>query len=352
MEISFLVADMRYSEAEGTQICEIQHGVPSTFKGEAFSNNGVSFIANNLVDCLNRYYSHSWVQINAFQDKNLVQRFRHDPTWLTFESLKDLDTEAYFCMQASNPVYNPKDLSFYHGFLFMEPIKSDEWESIAKSHPGIVIIDKAIHQYRRDKVTMSEFFVDHPVLQNHKPKWKAFEKKYTDNLAKMIFEAIPSNRFVIKPVAKFKGKGVIIADRAEMDAKLKYIFKETNKKPPGYDPTFDDWFRDNSDQFIVEAFAEADPIQATHLKGKFYSPTLRVAYLLIYNKETVEIVCLGGYCSLPRKALSEKGSLNDKYKSCCKIPYYCKADPVVMQKAINETLVVMKIIYQRMLERL
>src|SRR5438105_10554090 len=84
VDVSFLIVDMKYSNENGIQICEIQHGVDSAFKGEAFTNGGKSMIAENLLSELNKYYPLSWALVNNIADLNVKARFRKDEQWQEF----------------------------------------------------------------------------------------------------------------------------------------------------------------------------------------------------------------------------------------------------------------------------
>ncbi len=95
---------------------------------------------------------------------------------------------------------------------------------------------------------------------------------------------------------------------------------------------------------------ESDPIAAAHLENKIYDPTMRVAFLLVYNNQTIEVKFLGGFWKLPRYPLSVEGiTLNDRHKTVCKPPYYCKIDPEVLDEVEQQLSVALHLLYQQML---
>ena len=349
VDVSYLIVDMKYHNERGVQICEIQHGVASTFKGEKFSNNGTSFIAQNLVHELDKFYEKSWVEIKAVADVSAKDLLSQDNQWIKVNNLKDLEKDNQFLLRASLPVYDPEDLFSYHGFVLMNTRQIAEREILKAKYPGVLFIDNGSYIYRRDKYKMSQLLRGHPVTEKHKPKWGSYKTKYNKNLAKKINKEIRSDLLVIKPLDEFKGKGVIILKKEDLDKVLKGILTKDITKLDNKDPAYQYWMTHELDQFVVEEFIHTDPVAVPHLNGNLYSPTLRLVFLLFYNKRNIEIVCLGGYYSLPQKALSEEGSLNEKYKSYCVLPYYCKADPEIMKKAEAQLREVLTIVYRKML---
>lgn len=351
VDVSYLAVDMIFSRERGVKICEIQHGVPSTFKGEIFANGGKSTIAENLLQQLGRYFPLSWVKTGDFPDLIMKKGFLQDSRWKNIVSLNSLSRNSTFLKAAAMPVSDPSDLSAYHGFVFCMPKKSDERASFQKKYPGVVAIDNASYHYRRDKLMMSKLLLDHPLLEAHKPKWAAYPTKYSPELAGKILQDIDSPLLVIKPVGELKGYGVIIVHQDDLEQVLMCILLKKPELAPDQDPAYAFWQKDRSSQFIVEAFAEADPVSFPHLDGKFYSPSFRQVYLLVYNNKKIEVICLGGYYKLPKKSLEEEGSLNQKYKSCGEVPYYGMLEEDVMEQAAAEIRPVLEIVYQRMLSR-
>lgn len=349
VDVSFLVIDMKYNSERGVQICEIQHGVPSIFKGERFSYDGKSYIAENLIKELSRFYPKSWAEVNFIADVSVREEINKSSRWSAFKNATSLMNNTVFKRKASQPPSQPDDLSTYHGFVLMSAIKSSSREKLRNKYPGIVPIDNASYMYAKDKLKMSELLQGDPLTEQHKPKWGIYQRKYNPNLAEIINEDIGSDILVIKPLGEYKGTGVLIINKEDLPQALEGILQKVPNQSLLDDPAYQYWLTSDASSFIVEEFIDSDPIVVPHLDNKVYSPTLRLAFLLYYNKGTVDIVCLGGYCSLPKKALSEEGTLNEKYKSCCELPYYCKPDPEMRINSEAQLKEVLYIVYKKML---
>ncbi len=350
VDVSFLVVDMKYSKNKEVKICEIQNGYQSSFQGGRFSNGGTSLIAQNFMNELDKYYDKSWVKVRGMSDKELKNEFLNNKRWSTLGTNDDLIRDPIFLSNASKAVNDRNDLQSYHGFVFLKPNKSDHGEEFRKKYPGVVVIDSAVNPYSWDKQKMSSLLRGNPLTEKHKPKWGFYQTKYEPDLAEKINRDIGSSMLVIKPINAFKGNGVIIVKKEDLNRVLKYILdNEIEDLTDIDDAAYDFWNSYTSDTFIVEEFIDSEPIAVPHLENKLYCPTLRLAFLLTYNKQKIEIICLGGYYKFPEKALSEEGSLNEKYKTCCEPPFYSKPDPILMKDAERQLKEVLHIVYQKML---
>lgn len=353
VDVSFLVVDLKFHPVRGAQICEIQHGVPSGFSGESFANGGTSYIAQNFFKIMNGFYSKSWVEVEAFSDLTLRAGFSRNIRWTSIKNVEDLETKRRFLTSAALPVDDPMDLSSYHGFVILRPRKTDDRESFRNKYPGVVVVDNATYMYRRDKLMMTELLMGNPLTEKHKPKWGIYSREFQPGLADRIKQDIGSDILVIKPLDAFKGYGIIILNKEDLELALEYIFKREDglaaNTLPSNDKEYQYWLSATTDYFIVEEFIESDPVKVPSLGGKLFSPTLRLAFLLFYNKGTIEVICLGGYDKYPKKAVTDKGTLTERFKTCGEFPYFGKTDPKIMKKAGAQVGEVLKIIYQKML---
>jgi hypothetical protein len=306
VDVSFLIVDLKYSLEKGAQICEIQHGVPSAFKGNAMLYDGQELIAQQLVNCLDGFYEKSWAAINLFADPTIKKLLSENVHWQKVNKFGDFDNNKEFLIKAALPVYDQTDLSAYHGFVFMSPLVKVNRSNFQKKYPGVVLVDNAFYGYATNKYRMTELLMGHPLTEQHKPKWGLYQKNDKD-LADRINSEIGCDILVIKPTDQYRGEGVIILRKEELKSVLPYLFDKKTKKIVYEDPAYEFWRRGDSSEFIVEEFIEVEPVSVPHLDGKLYSPTLRLAFLLFYDKQEIDVVCLGGYYTLPKKALSEEG---------------------------------------------
>ena len=154
---------------------------------------------------------------------------------------------------------------------------------------------------------------------------------------------------VIKPFSAFKGDGVIIVSREDLDDTLSYILNPSSSLKKNPDRSYHHWYYNQDTKFLVEEFVTADPMPVPHLDNQLYSPTIRAVYMLCYDQQKISTQFLGGYVSLPCRALSEEGTLNEHHKSICELPFYCKADPSVMHEVETCLNEILPILYAEML---
>ena len=345
IDVSFIIVDLKYNEERGAQICEVQHGVPSAFRGHAMLYEGKNLIAEHLLNGLSGYYEKSWAAIDSFADPSTKKLLKDDAHWSKVSSFKELEQTQEFLNYAVRPVKDPSDLSQYHGFVFMSPNTAIDREIFQKKYPGVVLIDNAFYNYADNKFKMTDLLMGHPLTEQHKPKWGLYQKN-DENLADKIITEIGSDILVIKPTHEYLGKGVIILRKEELKSTLEHLF---NNSRDFQDPAYTYWKDNKSRDFLVEEFIEVLPVSFPHLENKFYSPTLRLVYLLFYDKQEIHIKSLGGYYTLPKNSLCEEGSLNEQYKSCIRMPFFGKVDPVLREAAESDMYEVLKVIYMKLL---
>ncbi len=349
VDVSFIIVDLKYHPERGAQICEIQHGGISGFKGHAMWHEGQDLIAQKLLNKLDGFYEKSWAAIDAFADPTIRELLNQDINWFNIIRFSEFDDNTEFQINAALPVGDPTDLSKYHGFVFMCPLTKVDRNRFKNKYPGVVLVDNAFYDYANNKYKMTDLLSGHPLTEKHKPKWGIYHKDGID-LADRINSEIGSDMVVIKPTNEYKGVGVVIVKKEELKSVLNYLFNIKDKSIQTADPAYHYWRNGKAIEFIVEEFIDVEPVSIAHLDSKLYSPTMRLAYLLFYNKQKIEINCLGGYYTLPKTALSDPGSLNEHYKSYVYSPYFSKADPNLMKQANAEITEVLNIIYQKLLK--
>lgn len=348
VDVSFLIVDTKYNEERGAQICEIQHGGLSGFTGNVNLHERKDRIVEKLVDNLSSRFERCWAAPKAFVDPTIKRLISEHSQWTHVNQLKDFDTNPDFLMKATLKPKNPHDLSSYHGLVCISPVMRMDRDQFQSNYPGVILIDNAFYSYATSKAKMTELLMEHPFTKDHKPKCGLYNKNEND-LAERIEREIGSDLFVLKPIDEFNGKGVIIFRKEELQLTLDYLFKRKSNGLVINDKAYDYWRNGNESEFLVEEFIEVEPVSVPHLDGNLYCPTLRLAFLLFYSNNTIDIVSLGGYYTLPRKALNELGSLNEQYKSYVVPPHFAKADPEIQEKAENQIKEVLKIVYQKLL---
>ena len=348
VDVSFLIVDTKYNEERGAQICEIQHGGLSGFTGNVNLHERKDRIVEKLVDGLSNHFKNCWAAPQAFVDPTIKRLISEHCQWSHVDHIKDFDTNENFLQKALLNPENPYDISTYHGLVCISPAMRMDRDQFQLNYPGVILIDNAFYSYALSKLTMTELLMEHPFTKAHKPKWGRYHKNDND-LAERIEKEIGSDLYVLKPVDEFNGKGVIIFRKEDLQLTLDYLFKRKSSGQIINDKAYDYWRLGKESEFLIEEFIEVEPVSVPHLDGNLYCPTLRLAFLLFYNKNSIDIVGLGGYYTLPRKSLNEPGSLNERYKSYVVPPHFAKADPEIQAKAEVQIKEVLKIVYQKLL---
>ena len=349
-EISILLADYKYGRKTGIKICEVQQLILSSLSGYDFLYNGKGLIADKVCDFLASFQDTVWFIEQEISDLSFREKFK-ERGWITLDRLSQLMEDPEFAERASRPVKDAHNIRDYHGLLYIRPTSLARYPAFRTDYPGVLILDIKTFPYWIDKYKMSRLFLANPGLETVKPRWNLYPKKYTPTLADTIAKDLNCEVFVIKPRNAFKGNGVLIIDRAELELTLQTILGQTEKFTEDQDPALSYWRTDRSNSFLVEEFVASDPIYVDHLNNQPYDGTLRSIFVLVYHNETPEITILETHWKLPMKSLVEEGSWNEKHKSSGgKIPYYSKVDPATQAVVEEQLKGAMLLLYEEMLE--
>jgi hypothetical protein len=349
IDVSFMVADLKYNTKQGVKICEIQHACLSLFNGDTFCSLEEKSIHKELLRTLSLYNESGWIVANSIADKNLVSTVASSSCWRSPENIIALLSDPDFMNQAKQSVRDMYDLSSYKGFLYINGSQLCVISDFEKRFPGIIVLDKSSFPFWIDKYQMTKLFGEDKVLSTFKPKWGNYKKIYNKKLATKIADDLQCDTFVIKPRGEFMGKGVIITQRQDLDEVLFYIITKNGKLAESKDAAYMTWKKDTFDSFIVEEFVASDPITISHLENKMYQPTMRVAFLLVYNKHCHHVDFLGGYWKTPSLSLDEEGDFMHKNKDICEPPYYSPVDAKIMQLVQQELRIALPLLHARML---
>lgn len=350
VEVSFLVADLKYSQEHGIKICEVQQGILSTFLGDAFLRGAPGNISLNFYNVLSEFSVKKWTIPRQIAGCNIISIISKALDWKLEPFLLSILGNADFRDAAKVQPNDPSDLSSYQGILFVCAEEIEDYEKFQKSYPGIVLVDAASSPYWMDKYKMSQLFERNPELSAIKPEWKLYYKKNIECLAQNVREDIQSDYYVIKPRGAFLGNGVIIVAREELDSTFRSIFSKNSPLLNSSDKSYNYWRKDYFDSFIVEKFYASDSIIVQKLEDKVYDPTIRVAFILIYNKKKIDFRILGSYGLLPCKSIDEEGSLNDCHKAYCKAPFFTELSDAIREQVEKQLSKTIPLLYKEMLE--
>jgi hypothetical protein len=339
-DLSFLVIDLKFNYDKGVQICEIQQGILSGFEGYDFLHGEKGLVARTFTDTLSSYGKPVWFYEKDIVDINMHKRFNQ--IYKPFKNISELQSDGTFVSAASGSVSDPHQIEAYHGIYvgYIDNI-TDSLARFRERYPGLIPMDHPFAEFYRDKLNMNRLFSEDDDLKRFKPACSYFKKGYTPTLAQEIIQNIGTNIVVIKPITTFKGKGVIIVKAEDLDSTLKYIFSDSKKLRQDSDLSYSWWFKDKSENFLVEEFVPSDTVYVPHLKNKPYDGTMRVVALVAYDQLETSIQFIETHWKLPPKSLNEKGSLNQKHKSFADIPHYAFVSPeinTVVEQQLSEAL--------------
>ncbi len=349
VDICYMVADLKYSAKQGVKICEIQQASLSMFNGNTFRNPEEESIHVELLKTLSNYNKKGWIVSDGMADKKLVSTLAESPFWQNPNDMIALFSDQHFKQQSKLPATDVHDLSSYGGLLYISWAQLSAIYDFEQRLPGMVVVDKSSFPFWIDKYRMTQLFAQDPVLSTYKPKWGNYKKVYTKKLATSIINDLGCEMFVIKPHGHFMGKGVIITSAQDLDQTIRYIITKKGKLAASKDPAYAAWKHDASDSFLVEEFVASDPIQLPHLDNKTYQPTMRVAFLLVYNKHRHYVHFLGEYWKTPELSIDEDGDFMHKNKDICEPPYYLAVDAKTRQIVHKQLRTALPILHHKML---
>jgi len=349
VDVCAMVADLKYNAEQGVKICEIQQLCLSLLNGDAFRNVHEESLYKELARVLSFYNGNGWVVANSMADPHLVSALASFSYWQTPQDIIALFSDPYFMHHVKQPVADIYDLSSYQGFLYINWSQLCVIPDFEKRFPGVIVMDKSSFPFWVDKYQMTKLFAEDELLSTFKPKWGSYKKEYTKELAAQIVDDLQCDILVIKPRGEFLGNGVIIIQKKDLDEVLSYIITKSGALAESKDPAYAVWKKDPFDSFIVEEFIFSDLIAIPHLENNVYQPTMRVAFVLVYNKGCHHVHFLGSYWKTPALSLYEDGDFMQKNKDICKPPYYCAVDAHTMQAVQEELSVALPLLHKRML---
>lgn len=259
--------------------------------------------------------SYAWTQFIAMGG-------RHASTLRALE--KDRLFNQLTAIKKSSSV---SDLGSYKGIIIYvyndnrSPVHQNMLNAFKKKHRDFLVLDEASWTYAADKKVLAQLLSDKELAQ-YKPKWGAYKKNYTQNLAQKISKDLESDMFVIKPVNSGRSNGIIITDKDNLDKELKRVLLGYQSKRSGTGKNlgvmpiktklYEYWNLDNNSEFMVEAYEPSKPLT---IKGKVYDPSMRIVWVARHDQGKLYVNILGAYWKIPHKSLSDHGSLTEKHKT-------------------------------------
>lgn len=346
-DISYMVADLKYSKEHGVKLCEVQHGILSTFYGDIYLNGNNGILCPKIAEVFDEFDIKKWYVISQVSFKPLTDTF-NESGWINQPSIPSLILDEEFKRIATIPPEDPSDINSYQAMFYVKANALKDLDHFRHVCPGILVIDAPTHRYWIDKYKVTRLFTGHPLLTKIKPEWGLYPKSYTETLAQQIIDDIPSDIYVIKPRSAFLGRGVILVAKEKLDSTLKYILTSSEALQKDTDAAYNHWNRDAHDSFLVEKYYPSDLIQVDE---KEYEPTMRAAFVMIYNKNRIDVRFVGGYWMMPIKSVDQEGTLNELKKAYCKPPYFVPASAEELQEIGRQIEEALPFMYEKMLKQ-
>ena len=352
VDISFMIADIKFN-GDSLKVLEFGEGTRSKFKGfDALYGDG-------------KIWSRFWNYLSQF---NLPMwyvgpQLRTQPAkdQISFNEFTELGGSYCPSKQELTKQLHKKPVARlneatkiedYSGIAMFRHQNASSPQAIEfkKHNPHAIILNYASAPYVNNKFLSNTLF-ESPDVENYKPLWKKYPKRYTKKLAKQVIEDIPADIYVIKPINAFKGNGIIMTTKSRLDFMLKNIINKTAIVRNSPNPTYNHWGKDTNDVFIVERFEHSKTIWTD---GKPYEPTLRMVFTLHYSEKIITITFLGSYWKLPMRSLDEPGTLVERTKSSIdpegKRPSSVVVDAADMEQAKTILSQVLPKLYIKMLQ--
>lgn len=343
--VTALIVDLKYSKARGVQICEVQTVSRSRFAGSDFAHEADGYVGEQLVPILTQGFERVWYGSRSIVDPG-VRSALQSAGAIPVTDLSKLEARADFRAVAKAPVADPSDLASYRGLVYMRGSKDHSLESLRKRYPGVIWVDVDVWRLTESKSEMNALFRGDQVLKNFKPRCQHFKTKYKKQLAKDIQNQVGEGLVVIKPLNAVKGRGVLILPAKDLDKTLKRILKKSVDLRRDPDPNIRYWYVCNDAHFVVEEFAESDPVRVDHLKKRSYDGTMRAVVVVTQDRGETRLDLADCYWKLPSKALSQSGTRTELHKSCGAIPYFAEVDAQIEAEVESELSEALPQMYQ------
>lgn len=347
-DITYLVADLKYSKENELKICEVQHGCLSALTGDVYVNQVNGLIAPNFTNFFDKILVKKWIVGAIFFS---LRKCLEDKGWLYHRSMRTLSRDAIFLDYAKSQNNNTSSISSYKAIVYATRDIVNDFNFYSASFPGVLFIDAASLPYWLDKNKMNILFNTSDELKLCKADWLICSKSDV-TLVERLQREMPSSYYVIKPQGEFLGNGVIVVANEDLYKVFQIILNPNDNLKKHPDKRYSYWYRNKDNTFIVEKYYHSDYLQFNKPNENLnysYDATMRIAFILQYDNNYMTYHCLGGFWKLPFKAIEEYGTLNEKSISCCYPPFYAAIDPELMKEVNIKLEKAMLLFYQVML---
>lgn len=166
-----------------------------------------------------------------------------------------------------------------------------------------ILLDKSSYAFAVNKLLMHLLFAHDERVKRFRPHCCIVERVYTPTLAQEILNQIPSELIVLKPINGWKGSGVLITTREELEPLLRNILSDHSRLTSNQ---LRYWAKYKEPYFLAESYEASEPFVVQH---KTYDPTMRIAFVMSRIQGNTCIQVLDAYWKLPACPQESKASL-------------------------------------------
>ncbi|MBY0353916.1 YheC/YheD family protein [Candidatus Babeliales bacterium] len=353
-DISWLIADLKFKDGK-VKICEFGEGTRSRYKGhDAMHGKGTmwKFFWDYLKQFnLPPYYIGP--AIFSVDDRREIR----------FEQLSELGGKTMYRtadlahvapFKSHKRKNNCLTLADHTGLLMFRHIDASGASILdfKNRNRDLLVLNAAVAPFVNSKYLTNILFLEEEFAP-YKPKFVLCSKEYSSDLAEKIHKKLDCQRYVIKPLYEFKGRGIIMADQEDLDTVLQCMLdknslqEEKNKKMYASDrELFDFWHKSKKQHFLVEEYC---PSNIMTIKDSVYDPTMRLVFTLHYDQGQVHITYLDAFWKIPTRSLDRTNcSLTQRCKSKGTIPAMVSDDDYRAVKAQFDAF--MPSLYKKMID--
>jgi hypothetical protein len=185
-------------------------------------------------------------------------------------------------------------------------------QGFMRKYPHVLIIDETSAWFVGNKYFTHLLFCDDEYLMKFRPRCAVCLKWSLMAKIRQIIRKLACDYCVIKPIDASMGRGIVIVESKKLEETLKNFFKKNDTASDKQASEVAYWQHDKNDTFLIEEFV---PSKYICVDGKWYDPTMRVAFMVVVDNGNMKIDFLDAYWKLPSKALTEEGALTEVHKS-------------------------------------
>lgn len=312
--LSFCIVDLKFNE-DKLKICEFGQGVFSTFRGYD-SLYGQGALWAQVWNYVAQFNKPIWFVSPKLNDKNIkdiagdvLEKFGGK----AYSSLLELKRDVLFKQMAAQKMtkHNKNKIDDFSAIVFVRK-DIQNLKNFIKIHPSILVVDEKSGWFVGNKYLTHSLFQNDTELMNYRPNCLVCTKRLSTKKTNQILHELSSDYCVIKPINASMGRGIVIVERDDLLKALGRIFQQETNSESADESSYNYWEKDRNEIFLIEEYAQSKKV---YMDGKWYDPTMRVAFIVVVENGKIQIKFLDAYWKLPEKDLDAQGSFTERHKS-------------------------------------